>query len=78
MAGEDPEVVRKLRKVAQGFVQLQQKRHLADYDNGTRWTPFEALQEVSIAREAFAVWATIRSEDLAQEYLVSLLIRPRE
>ena len=78
MAGEDSEGVRKLRKVAKGFVQLQQKRHLADYDNGTRWTPFEALQEVSIAREAFAVWATIRSEDLAQEYLVPLLIRPRE
>ena len=77
-AGEDPELVQRLRTVAESFVQLQDRRHLADYDNGKRWSYVESLQAVTRAREAFSVWATIRSEDLAQEYLVSLLIRPRE
>jgi hypothetical protein len=33
--GEDPLVVEKLRRVASAFVQLQDKRHTADYDNTT-------------------------------------------
>lgn len=76
--GEDPSLVQKLRTVAQAFVQLQEKRHLADYHNGVRWTRIESLQEVATARKAFLIWSEIRHENIAQEYLVSLLIKPRD
>jgi hypothetical protein len=38
-AGEDPGVVAALRAVAKTFVQLQEKRHTADYDNTATLTP---------------------------------------
>lgn len=62
----------------QAFVQLQDKRHIADYHNGKNWTHVESLGEVSTARRAFQLWASIRSQDIAQEYLVSLLIKARD
>ena len=77
-AGEDPNVVRNLRKVAQDFVQLQDRRRIADYDNTTFWTTTEALKEVTTAAKAFENWRSIRNEKIAQDYLVSLLIKPRE
>jgi len=74
---EDPNLVQNLKTVAQAFVQLQDKRHIANYHNGVRWTHVESLREVTTARKAFLIWASIRNEDIAQEYLVSLLIKPR-
>ena len=76
--GQDPETLNALIKVAKAFVQLQDKRHLADYHNGVMWTKLEAQDEVVAAREAFANWAAIRGENIAQEYLVSLLIKSRD
>lgn len=76
--GEDAALVQNLKTVAQAFVQLQEKRHIADYDNGVTWTPIESLREVTTASKAFQVWASIRDENIAQEYLVSLLIKPRD
>jgi hypothetical protein len=64
--------------VAKAFVQLQDNRHIADYDNATVWTATEALKEVRRAVDAVAAWQAIRDENLAQDYLVSLLIRPRD
>ena len=75
---EDPTHVQNLKTVAQAFVQLQDKRHIADYHNGIRWTHVESLREVAAVRKAFLSWASIRSENIAQEYLVSLLIKPRD
>ena len=77
-SGEDPEVVRQLRSVAKAFTQLQDKRHIADYDNSTHWTHTEALGEIRIAEHTFATWGAIKSEKVAQDYLVSLLIKPRD
>ena len=76
-SSEDPALVKNLKTVAQAFVQLQDKRHVADYHNGIRWSHTESLQEVATARQAFLVWASIRNENIAQEYLVSLLIKSR-
>ena len=75
--GEDPAVVRKLKAVGQTFGQLQDKRHIADYDNSTFWTRTEALGEVRKAVLAFSTWNSIKDEKIAQAYLVSLLIKPR-
>jgi uncharacterized protein (UPF0332 family) len=76
--GEDPEVINKLKTVAGAFVELQAKRHTADYDNSKTWNPDEARADVLTAAEAFTAWESIKSERIAVEYLVSLLIRTRD
>jgi hypothetical protein len=75
---EDPSPVSDLRLVADTFVKLQDRRHIADYDNGKNWGRVEAMEDVVSALTAFEVWNKIKHTDIAQEYLVSLLIRPRE
>jgi uncharacterized protein (UPF0332 family) len=75
--GVNPKVVASLRIVATAFYDLQEQRHIADYDNATVWSPAEAQKLVSQAERAFATWKTIRNEDIDQEYLVSLLIKSR-
>ena len=74
--GKSPNVVICLRTIAASFNRLQDNRHLADYDNSTLWTHTEALEEVAIAATAFSLWHAIKSEKIAQDYLVSLLVRP--
>jgi uncharacterized protein (UPF0332 family) len=75
--GENPVTVSKLRLVATAFVQLQDQRHTADYDNTTFWTRSEALEQVKIAEQAFVTWRAIRNEQIAQAYLVSFLVKNR-
>ena len=75
--GEDPAVVRQLRAVAEEFGRLQDERHIADYDNATSWTQLEVLDEVTAAVRAFSAWHSIKNEKIAQDYLVSLLIKSR-
>jgi uncharacterized protein (UPF0332 family) len=75
--GENPVVVQNLKQVAQAFVQLQDRRQIADYDNTKFWTFTEALTEVKTVANAFTIWRQIRAENIAQDYLVSLLIRSR-
>jgi uncharacterized protein (UPF0332 family) len=76
--GEDPRVVTDLKAVAMTFAQLQQKRHIADYDNTTFWSRTEALAQVKSAEQAFATWKPIRDEPIAQAYLVSLVVKKRD
>ena len=71
-------VVQNLRAVATAFVLLQDQRHAADYDNATSWTKTEVIEEWIRAADAFANWDSIRNQDIAQTYLVSLLIKPRD
>ena len=75
--GEDPSVVHQLKRVAEAFGQLRSRRHIADYDNSRIWTQNQAFEEVATAVEAFSAWHSIKSEKIAQDYLVSLLIKPR-
>ena len=76
--GEDPKVVDRLRTVAKTFRQLQEKRHTADYDNTTFWTRTEALTHVKAVEQAFITWKTIRSQRIAQDFLVSMLVKHRD
>jgi hypothetical protein len=73
--GEDPTVVAKLRSVAQIFIQLQEDRHFADYNLTKDLDPVEALTQVKSAERIFNTWPTIRAEQIAQAYLVSLLVK---
>ena len=75
---EDPLVVANLRHVAKTFAQLQEQRHVADYDNTKFWTKTEALSEVSAVQLAFQSWKKIATEPIAQAYLISLLVKRRD
>jgi hypothetical protein len=77
-AGEDPKVVTALKTVANAFAQLQEKRHTADYDNTTFWTRTDALTIVKLAEQPFVSWKPIRNEQVAQAYLVSLVVKKRD
>jgi len=72
---EDPVVVTRLRIVAQTFSQLQEDRHFADYNLTKDLDPVEALTQVKSAEKIFNIWPTIRTEQIAQAYLVSLLVK---
>ena len=77
-SGEDLATVDKLRSFAGLFVQLQEQRHEADYNIKDAWTLTQSLKEMLAANRAFATWQEIRMEKISQDYLISLLIRPRE
>jgi uncharacterized protein (UPF0332 family) len=63
-----------VKAVADAFVQLQQVRHLADYDNNKLWTRVEVNSHINTARNAFIIWSRIREAPDAQDYLLSLLV----
>jgi uncharacterized protein (UPF0332 family) len=63
-----------LKEVAQTFIDLQDARHRADYDNAKTWTPVEVSAQVEAVQIAFDSWRQIRSSPAAGEYLLSLLI----
>jgi uncharacterized protein (UPF0332 family) len=75
--GEDPQVVASLRFVALTFTQLQEDRHSADYDLTEDLDSTDALHQVKSAEKIFTTWPTIRSAQIAQEYLVSLVVKRR-
>jgi len=66
-----------LFKVALNFVQLQQKRELADYDYSIELSLDQARLTIGQAEAAFESWEIIRNEQVAQDYLFSLLIKER-
>jgi hypothetical protein len=74
-AGENPTVVANLRLVAQTFSQLQEDRHFADYNLTKDLDPVEALTQVKSAEKIFSTWPSIRGQQIAQAYLVSLLVK---
>lgn len=76
-SGQDPTVVFHLRKVAQTFTRLQHSRHLADYDSSTRWSRKDVLFVLDLTLDAFQSWRLIRKEPIAQDYLLSMLIKDR-
>ena len=78
LKGKTPSTVESLLGVANAFSQLQDKRKIADYDNSKIWDHTEALKDVTAASDAFAAWQSIKHEKIAQDYLVSLLIKPRD
>jgi hypothetical protein len=61
-AGEDPIAVSGLRLVAEAFVDLQDWRHIADYDNGRIWTPLDTIVAIAKANSAFVAWEDISTQ----------------
>ncbi len=73
--GENPAEVADLRFAAQAFSQLQEDRHFADYNLTKDLDPIEAPTQVKSAEKSFTIWPAIRGEQIAQAYLVSLLVK---
>ena len=67
-----------LERVTQAFLELQEQRHTADYDNFTFWSALRTRAMIDRARKAFQDWETIRHNPLAANYLLRMLVvKPR-
>jgi len=64
-----------LRHVARTFVDLQDLRHLADYDNAGKWTRTEVMETIRQVTTAFTSWKAIEKEGIADDFLLQLLIQ---
>lgn len=51
-----------LRNIANAFVDLQQARHLADYDTAFVWTRVETITLIQLAEQSCQSWERIRNE----------------
>jgi hypothetical protein len=67
--------VRHLRFIAMTFVDLQQDRHTADYDNSKKWTRTEVLAQIEAVQAAFDSWQAISGEEIAEDFLLQLLVQ---
>lgn len=74
-AGEDVAVFKTLRFVAQTFNQLQEDRQFADYNLTRDLDLADAVTQVRSAEAIFNAWPSIRLQQIAQAYLVSLLVK---
>jgi len=63
--------------VAEAFVELQQSRHLADYDNSRVWTKVEVMTHIATVRTAFQKWGKVKDQTDAQDFLLSLFVFER-
>ena len=72
--GQSVSVPADLREVASAFISLQQARHDADYNGGRTWAPLEAQSKVQQARRAFQQWQAVRTQSVAQDYLLSFIV----
>ena len=69
--GAEP-IPNELAMVAQRFVELQGKRHSADYDVTLRYSRGEVAALLDQADEVFETWSTIRKEPAARIFLAAL------
>lgn len=63
-----------LQTVTRNFIELQDARHLADYDLSYTLTRVQALHFVQLARDAFVAWARIRTTAEANVFILSLVL----
>ena len=76
-ANENPAVVRQLKDLGQGFSQLQEDRHFADYNLTKPLDPGDALRQVKVAEKIFTTLLAIKTDRIVQEYLTLLLVKKR-
>jgi uncharacterized protein (UPF0332 family) len=67
----------RLHHVSHTFVEAQQRRHSADYDNSKKWTRTEVSTQIDAIQQAFTEWRAIRDQPVTHDYLLSLLGNPR-
>lgn len=64
-----------LRLTARTFTRLQEDRHFADYNLTKDLDATDARERVIAAQRVFQIWPSIRSHQITQEYLVSLIVK---
>jgi uncharacterized protein (UPF0332 family) len=67
--------VRHLQAIEKAFIELQQHRHTADYDNSKKWARTEVLAQIQSAQAAFDSWGVIADEQMAEDFVLQLLIQ---
>ena len=67
----------KLRYVAKTLVDLQERRHAADYDLAAHFYRSDTLRDIDHAEEAMTAWGRIRKSDEANVFLSSLAFAAR-
>ena len=67
-------VLPELHTVAGNFIQLQEQRYLADYDNSKDWSRADVLIVLKLATDAFTAWRAISTHDAAQDFLLQLFL----
>jgi hypothetical protein len=62
--------------IAENFAELQELRHLADYDPSAVFVRAEVLDKISLVEDAFAVWnlGKVKKSPDASAFLLSLLL----
>jgi hypothetical protein len=63
-----------IQKIARAFVDLQEERQAADYDNYEQWTETDVKATLKTAHAAFQHWASIRTDPMAGNYLLAMLL----
>ncbi len=63
-----------IQEIAGAFVNLQEERHAADYDNHEQWTATDVEEILKIAHLAFQHWDSIRTDPMAGNYLLAMLL----
>ena len=66
-----------IRRVAQAFIDLQEERQLADYDNQLEWTISDVQSVLETATSAVQDWLSIRANPMAGDYLLSMVLGKR-
>jgi len=64
-----------LRNVAETFVDLQEARHLADYDLSFKFSRVDVLALIDAVSDAFTDWTTAKPTANAKVFLMDLLLR---
>jgi hypothetical protein len=63
-----------LNTVAHNYIQLQQHRHTADYDNSKTWSHSDVESVLTLATDAFIAWRAISTQDAAQDILLQMFL----
>ena len=66
-----------LRLVAKRFVDLQEVRHIADYDVSAAFSKPQTLAQIRQTQAVFSTWTSLRSSDEAAVFLASLAFGAR-
>jgi uncharacterized protein (UPF0332 family) len=63
-----------LNTVARNFMELQEHRHTADYDNSRQWSRIDVETVLTLTKDAFNAWSAIGAQDAAQDFLLQLFL----
>lgn len=66
-----------IKTVAEVFVELQQQRHLADYDLSQSFNRIKVLGIIAKANSAMSAWHRVRNTPNANVFLAALLLNSR-